>query len=791
MVSLKSLIAPTAVQTPATPMLLPRNHDFSHMLALRRDILDSPVAIGLERAEAFTRVWQANEGAPWIMLKAMGLREHLRTTPLYIRTHDKLAGSISETPGAMPVYAELGIGENGIYVGEYPHRRGHLREQVPQEMVDYWENRNLWGQYRTYMRTVKGVTIPRTEVAQYKFISNQGHLSPSYAELLEVGLDDILARVRKRRQGETDCDSMELLAAAEQTLLGVSEWAERYSKLLADESGACTCAARKTELADMALICGRAAHEPPVTFHEAMQLIWLVHQAIHIEGHGYSNTPDRLDQLLYPYYLRDKEEGRLDDDQALTLCENFILKQRDNTFWGVEHNLTQGLCVGGSTPDGEDQSNELSWLFITAAGNMSVPEPLVWVRWHPNIDRDFFDHCLANLAGSTCFPLMMSDTAVPAMLMELGLSKEDAFNYVPAGCNEVAVPGMAYFNPGAHAGYLQALEAALTGGRGYDGKQSPMKGTPVPDASKTFDQFVEVIARYMRRGIQQSYNNGLTMLMAQMRWGQTPLTSCFFDGCIERGRDMIQGTKYNILSCGGTSFANMVDCLSAIREVVFEERQTALSDVAIACKANFKGHEDLRKKLLSAPKHGNDDPRVDDLIELVQRMRDEPVKEICRDPRDGTPFGNCHVVRSGAVRGGANTPATPDGRLAGTPLASSVAASCGAEKSGPTALLNSIVKLNPVKSWQCGYNVNMRFQRDMLADPANRAKVHAMLDSFFGRGGQEMQINCVDAEMLRTAQDDPDAYGDVVVRVAGFSEFFVNLTRDIQEDVIARTEHGV
>ena len=198
----------------------------------------------------------------------------------------------------------------------------------------------------------------------------------------------------------------------------------------------------------------------------------------------------------------------------------------------------------------------------------------------------------------------------------------------------------------------------------------------------------------------------------------------------------------------------------------------------------------LRQKLLNAPKHGNDDAQLDDLIALVERLRDEPMKEICRDPRDGTPFGNVHITRSSAVRTGAVTAATPDGRLAGTPLASSVAASPGAEKQGPTAVLNSILRLHPTQSWQCGYNVNMRFQHAMLAEPNNRSKVHAMLASYFERGGQEMQINCVSTETLRAAQQHPEAYSDLVVRVAGFSEYFVKLTRDLQEDVIARTEHS-
>jgi formate C-acetyltransferase len=297
------------------------------------------------------------------------------------------------------------------------------------------------------------------------------------------------------------------------------------------------------------------------------------------------------------------------------------------------------------------------------------------------------------------------------------------------------------------------------------------------------------VGAYLRRSLEQSYAYNMKVLEAQMRWGQTPLTSCFFEGCVEQGRDMILGTKYNILSCGGIAFANAVDCLAAVRQVVYERREATLDEVARACAADFKGYERLQAKLLAAPKHGNDDPRLEDVIRLVERLRDEPMKAICRDPRDGSKFGNSHVVRSAAVVMGKVTGATPDGRRAGTPVASSVAASAGCERSGPTAVLNSVCSLNAAKSWQCGYQANIRFHGGMVADPSQREQLRAMLNVYFASGGQELQINAVDSSTLRAAQRNPGQYRDLVIRVAGFSEFFVNLTPDMQEEIIARTEH--
>jgi len=488
-------------------------------------------------------------------------------------------------------------------------------------------------------------------------------------------------------------------------------------------------------------------------------------------------------------YEADKKAGRIDDATALRLIENFVLKMYDNTFWGPEHHLTQGLCMGGSTADGRDQTNRLTWLFIEGATNLSLPEPLIWIRWHPNIDQKFFDFCLSRLLRSTCFPMMWNDNAIPEALMELGVAREDAFNYVAVGCNELGIPGQFYFNPGASVNYLRAIEMALTSGRGYKGNLKAGASAPSTAGFKTFGKFADVVGGHMRNSIAGSYKNTLRILEAQMRWGVTPLTSCFFDGCVEKARDMVHGTKYNILSCGGVFFANAVDGMAAIREVVYEKREATLDEVARACRANFVGHERLRAKLLAAPKHGNDDPRLDYVIRLLERLRDEPMKEICRDPRDGTKFGNCHVVRSSAVRTGLRTPATPDGRLAGTPLATSVAASVGCERSGPTALLNSVCKLDARKSWQCGYQVNIRFHAGMIVNKTQRDKLRAMLNVYFQKGGQELQINVVDSAALRAAQNNPEQYRDLVVRIAGFSEFFVNLTPAMQEEIIAREEH--
>lgn len=750
--------------------------------ALREGIVRSPVGVCLDRANTFTRVFRETEGEPWVVRKALALKRHLENVPLFLRDGDLIAGSIAAEPGAMPVFPEFGIGENRIYTNEYPHRKGYLEGRVPQELYDYWDDINVQGRLQA-LHQESGRESPRIR-DDWATCSSPAHLSPTYTELLTVGLNGMVKKVDGRLEACADTDGRDLLRAVRLSLEGVSAWAARYAEIL--ESGAAS-----EERRNVAAICRRVAHAPPSTFHEAAQLIWFVHQAIHIEGNGYSCTADRLDQLLYPYYQRDMEAGRLDDTLADRLCENIVLKMKDNTVWGPEHNLTQGLCLSGSDLDGNDQTNALSWRFLHACDLLQLPEPLVWLRWHPNLDRAFYEACLENLAGSTCFPLIMNDEAVVAGLVRVGVSRVDAQDYVPAGCNEIAVPGKLYFRSRAGCGYLPALQRAMNNGRMFNDPDDRPVGMPCDsNGHDTFEKLLDAVRSYIRSGVKGSYEHGLLLDQAHRVRGQMPLTSCFMSDCVEQATDMMTRTRYDIPAAGGGFMSNLVDCLAAIRKTVYRDRSCSLAELVCACRDNFEGHEILRARLRNAPKYGNDDEDVDDLVRVVCGMRDDAVEEFCIDKRSGRAFGSVHIIRNSHIFGGRHTPALPDGRLAGAPLANSIGPALGADHMGPTALLNSVAKVEMPTSFSLGYNLNIRLEPRLLLDSNNRKKAAAMLDAFFHNGGQEIQINSVDSETLKRARENPDDYRNLVVRVAGYSEFFVNLNADTQEELIARTEHS-
>ncbi len=761
-----------------------QHHDSSSMKLLRSDVL-SPLGkkpeIALHRAQTYTQFFQESGNTPWVLKKAKAFRKHLQTVPLYIRNHDLLAGSICETPGAMPLFPELGIGECDIYLNENPHRKGYLQGKIPQDISDYWEHTNAHSFLREYQKDVLGYKvqdIEKVHQAGWQFTSCQAHLSPDFSALLHVGIHGVLHNLDSTWSAHaTNPEGLIFLSACKESLLGLSEWIYRYGEFAKQQAKIVSGTMRKQQLEQIANTAYKVSRKPPETFYEAISLIWYAYQAMHIEGNGYSCNPGRLDQLLYPYYVEDIKKGLVSDDTVITLFENFFLKMKDNTFWGPEHNLTQGIVVSGSNQQGEDQTNELSWYLMKACNTMKLPEPLVWLRWHETVDTDFLHYCLEVLGDSTCFPLFMNDAVVVKMLKNCGVSEKDAFDYVPVGCNEIGIPGKLYYKNGGGVGYLEILQKLL-------------EKAELGDAPANYKELQRFIEKQATEEIVDSYTDNLLITYVQKEFKQVPLTSCFFDGAFDRGVDCSWVATYNIPTIGCGFFPTFVDSIAAIKKSVFEDKTLTLSHIAQACKDNFAEHETVRSVLQKAPKHGNGHAYTNEIATWVSHMQQKIVHAYCKHPYSGSSYQPNCVTRSSGVVQGSKTGATPDGRLAGTPLPSSVAASVGAEQSGPTGVLTSLLALDASECWCGGYNANIRFANRMFSSLADREKLMTLLRVFFTEGGQELQMNSIDSKVLRAAKKRPEEYSDLVVRIAGFSEYFTRLHPKLQDEIIARESHG-
>jgi len=755
---------------------------------LRQIILNAEDDVCLDRARIITESYKANSADSPVIKRAKGIRDVLCRMKQYILPGELIVGNLTSKPGAWVVFPEFGFEENRIVHNEHPELVGFFSSRIPDDLREFWSDKNLAAHYRAYMRSVLGSEAGTG--GGWSVSSGLGHITIDYGRALRDGFDETANRIRKRRDEiqRDDPEGAEYLTAMLLCIEGAICYAERYADLVQAEAKDCPDHQRKKELLEIARICRHVAHNPATNFREACQLFWFVHQIMHIEGNGYSMSPGRFDQYMYPYFKADRERGRITDEEAIELLENLWLKFVANTVWGTKHNETQSLVLSGSDASGRDLTNELSYLCLKATADVRTYEPLVWVRWHKGIPQDFFDECLRMLADGLGFPIFLSDEVVPEMMMNLGVSREDAYEYVPIGCNELGITGKLWFRGTCGLGYLRALQLAMNGGRDWNtGKLCGAK-TPPPSELRTFDDLLRALADQLRLQADNNFRNSQALLLMHQRYGQLPFTSAFMSGCIERARDLTIRSDYNVQCSGGNAFANLVDCVVALKTVVYEQRTASLEEVIEACKANFKGYEGLRKKLLAAPKFGNGDERADTIANMLSRLRNEVISHI-RDSRDGTPLAANHVVRSSSVPAGRQTPATPDGRLAGTPLANSIAAAQGTDRNGPTGLLNSVIALDAPRNWRGGYNVNLRLDPELLRHEESRRKVAAMLSSYFERGGQQLQINAISSDVLRDAQKHPERYSNLIVRVAGYSDYFVNLRRDVQEEIIARTEH--
>lgn len=755
---------------------------------LRDDLLKAEDTLCLERARIFTRTYHENPADPPVIQRAKGIKNTLSEMTLYIRPGERIVGNLTSRPGGWALFPEFGIGDNAIIANERPDLATFVSDRAPKDLMEFWSDKSLTAHYNAY-RAAAGV---QPMGASWDCGSAVGHIIADYALGLRMGFAALAEGVRARMKTiqADDAEGRACLRAMLLCLEGAMIYAGRYADLAAKESEACADPARREELRKVSTVCRKVATAPAESFHEACQLFWFIHQIMHIEGNGYSMSPGRFDQYMFPFYRKDLDEGRLTRDEAKELLECLWIKFVENSVWGVWHNETQSLVLSGTNVRGEDLTNDLSYLCIEVTREMRLHEPLVWVRWHERIDPKFLDLCLETIGDGVSFPLFLSDSVVPEMMMALGASREDAFEYGPIGCNELGIVGKMYFRGGCSLNYLWAFQLAMNGGRAWHNNQPAGPATPPPEGMKTFDDLVDAIGAHFRQQGEQSFRWGQELFRMHQLYGQLPFTSVFMSGCVDRARDLLVRTDYNVTCSGGIGFSNLVDCLAAIKKVVYEDKESTLREIVAACKADFKGHEALRRKLLAAPKYGNDDDRADGIANLLSRLRNEAIAHL-KDPRDGVPLAAGHVVRSGHIRAGKNTPATPDGRLSGKPLANSIGPAQGSDRSGPTALLRSVQKLDPIRNWRGGYNLNLRLDPKLLRSAEPRRKVADLLAAFFAHGGQELQINAVSSRTLRAAQKDPDAHRNLVVRVAGFSDLFVNLHPDIQEEIIARTEHGL
>jgi formate C-acetyltransferase len=754
----------------------------SRIRRLRDELFATETAWCFDRARLVTESYRETEGQHPALRRARALYKVFDEMEIFIRPHELIVGQRAGVLGGRAVYPEF-------------HLNGLTEATTPPEIWDAWHGRTLGD-------IAKGAHPARLRRAEREMAagfvtgtaSGFGHVIVDYEKVLERGFRDIIAEAQVLLDAapEEDREGRAFLEAVMIAGEGIIRWAERYAELAASEARRTPDPRRRAELARIAATCRRVPAEPAHTFTEALQSFWFTHMAMHIEQYGWSISAGRFDQYCFPFYRDDLAGGVLTEEEAWELLLNLWVKFMENVGSRVKETVFQNLTLGGQDEQGCDQSNALSRLCLDATVALRFNQPALSVRWHPNIDPDFWQRVHEVLAQGLGLPALFNDTVIIPALVAHGVAPEDAVGYGLVGCVEASVPGKQQgVTAGGHINTAKALELAMNDGHSLVTGEQVGLPTGDPEAFEGFDDLWQAYVT------QVEYLAGLNILAthiageAQKQHGHCPLMSSLLDDCLARRRDLVfGGTRYNLPGIAIYGPSNAYDGLLAVRRWVCEERQVSWSELHRALLDNFEGHEPLRQLLARrTDRFGNGVAAVDDFANRVNAVHaDFCWKQV--DSRDGRYTCGVWPV-NGHVHAGHWTGATPDGRRAGEPLVDGVGACQGADRHGPTALLLSVARLNNVEHWPAGNTCNIKFAGRSIQDAGDVERLRELVTTFMTLGGQELQINVVDGITLRDAQANPDAYQDLIVRVAGYSAYFTQLSKDVQDEIISRTEQTV
>ncbi|WKZ90799.1 formate C-acetyltransferase/glycerol dehydratase family glycyl radical enzyme [Chimaeribacter arupi] len=778
-----------------------------------------------ERAQHYTEMYQQHQDKPLPVRRALALAHHLAQRTIWIKHDELIVGNQASQVRAAPIFPEYTVNWIEKEIDDLADRPGAgfaVSEQdktVLHQVCPWWRGQTVQDRcYGMFTDEQKALLEAGIIKAEGNMTSGDAHLAVNYPLLLELGLDGLREKVSERRErlALTDWEDLhkeQFLKAIDITLGALSDHILRFADLARRMAAEEARPARRDELQAIAANGELIAHQPPQTFWQALQLCYFVQLVLQIESNGHSVSFGRLDQYLYPWYRRDVElTGALPREQAIELLNSCWLKLLEvNKIRSGSHSkasagspLYQNVTIGGQRwADGRavDAVNPLSYVVLESCGRLRSTQPNLSVRYHSGISDDFMDACVQVIRCGFGMPAFNNDEIVIPEFIKLGVSREDAYDYAAIGCIETAVggkwgyrcTGMSFIN------FARVMLAALEQGRD---SQSGRVFLPQEQglSQGNFTRFDEVMAawdRQIRYYTRKSIEIECVVDTVLEENAHDILCSALVDDCIERGKSIKQGgAKYDWVSGLQVGIANLGNSLAAVRTLVFEQGIIGQQQLAAALASDFSGldGEKLRQRLVNgAPKYGNDRDEVDDLLVRAYQTYIDELKQyhntrFGRGPVGGTYYAGTSSI-SANVPFGAATPATPDGRKAGTPLAEGASPASGTDTLGPTAVFNSLGKL-PTAAILGGVLLNQKLNPATLENPRDREKLLALLRTFFDvHHGWHVQYNIVSRDTLLAAKAQPDQYRDLVVRVAGYSAFFTALSPDAQDDIIARTEH--
>ena len=789
----------------STQQALRQHPTRSRVDTLRWKIIEAPQEVCVERARYLTEAMRLHWDKHPVTRMSLAFEHILNSISVIIRDEEIIVGCRTSKLKGAPLFPE----NKSLWIeGDLENfdKRGLQRAMITQEEKDelaakilpFWKGKTVEERMQKLMpEDVK------TDMDKYIFTMmleityGIGHFTMNHTRVLARGLIGVIDDVQQKLTGlspeEKNGEKGLFYGAVIRNCRAVISFARRYSELALTMAAAERDRERAIELREIARVCSRVPEYPAETLHEAVQSLYFIHLVAQIESGGNSISLGRLDQILLPYYRKDVEARRGSQELARELVAMLFIKT--NEIWnvleeafipggeGTEGKTTQNVTVGGVGPDGLDATNDMSYIALDAYADVRTVQPNFGVRVSPDCPEDLMRRAVEYDRDGVLMHFF-NDDAIIRSLVSAGHTIEDARDYGVVGCLEPNAQGKTFGSTFAvQFSGIKCVELALLNGIdnifGYpSGIES---GDPV--GFKNFEDLWNAYDKQMRHFINQMVRGMDVLDRAIAETVPSPFASAMVDGCLDRGMDLTRGgALYNSTGVQFMGFANVVDSLYAVKKTVFEDKRFTMADLTEWLSHDWQDAEDKRAYFLNrVPKYGNDN---DDIDAMASRVIDHycDVLSKYRNFRGGAFWPGIFSVGF-HITMGAFTGATPDGRFAGDVLGNGITPTTGNAVSGPTAIMNSVVKL-PVERVFNGANLNMRFQGKKISTE----NLTTLINTYFRSGGTQVQFNMVDSAILREAQLHPEKHRDLFVRVSGYSAEFTGLSDIAQDEIISRTE---
>lgn len=818
---------------------------------LRDMLFDKMPQIEGDRARLITESYKMTEHLPVIKRRSAAFSHILKNIPITIREGELIVGSATKAPRSCQTFPEYSYEWLEAEFDTLATRSAdpfYIDEETKRELREihkYWKGKTNSELATSYMAPEALLAIEHNVFTTGNYFYNGvGHLCVQYDKVLEMGFGGI------RKQAEDALSKLDVadgehaakssfLEAVIESCDAAIEYADRYAAL-AEEEAKSQSGQRRDELQLIASNCRNVLRYGAKSFYEACQGFWFVQMLIQMEGSGHSISPGRFDMYMYPYFKKDYESGKLSLEFAQELVDciwvklNDLNKVRDAAsaegFAG--YSLFQNLIVGGQTKEGLDSTNEMSYISLNATLHILLPQPSISIRVWNGSPQDLLIMAAHVTRTGVGLPAYYNDEVIIPSLLSRGVELHDARNYCIIGCVEPQCPGKTDgWHDAAFFNMLRPLELVFSNGKSR-GVQISVKTGEV-ETLDTYEKFFNAYKAQMEYCIKLLVNSDNAIDKAHAVRTPLPFLSSMVEDCIGRGKSVQEGGAiYNFTGPQGFGVANMADAFYAMKKLVYEDKKYTLKEVKAALEANFSGEEsgisteeltveiakELEKKMelneeiikeiyktvqaenhiggnkryaqllediTALPKFGNDLDEIDEYAREAAYLYTRPLEKY-KNPRGGSFQAGLYPV-SANVPLGAQTGATPDGRLAYTPIADGVSPGAGRDIKGPTAAANSVAKIDHGIASN-GTLFNMKFHPSALKGNEGLQNFVALVRGYFDRKGMHVQFNVVSRETLRDAQAHPENYKNLVVRVAGYSALFTTLSRSLQDDIINRTE---